>query len=140
MPLERLIYRSLNAMNVTGARSLIHFHDIVSTARRNNPKLGICGFLMFDKVRFYQILEGETTSLDALFKTITSDNRHREIVCLSREAITALTFTDWSMATFLSDQVPHPLMLSLGITSLSVLSAIDFLRFAHAFVQQDEPD
>ncbi len=70
------MYRSLNAMTVGGARLYVHFHDIVATARQRNAQAGIGGFLMFDRSRFHQILEGPEERVDVLFAKICNDNRH----------------------------------------------------------------
>jgi Sensors of blue-light using FAD len=133
MSYVRLIYRSENAMNVAGTRLLIHFHDIVATARRNNAKLGICGFLMFDRARFHQILEGDAKAIDDLFAVIANDPRHAHVECLSRTPISEPSFADWSMGAFLSDNAPHPLLAKHGIKSRMAIEADAFLRFAQDF-------
>jgi Sensors of blue-light using FAD len=140
MPLERLIYRSDNAINASGARALVHFHDIVATARRKNKERGICGFLMFDRTQFYQILEGESGDLSALYDVIVRDNRHSGVVCLSRNPIETRSFPDWSMASFFNDKPSHPLLLSFGIKSLADIPAHEFLAFARSYVQQNYHD
>jgi hypothetical protein len=129
----RLIYRSENAMSVAGTRLLIHFHDIVATARRNNARLGVCGFLMFDRARFHQILEGDAQAVDTLFGVIANDPRHAHVECLSRTPIGSPSFADWSMGAFLSDYAPHPLLARHEIVSRAPIEADAFLRFAMDF-------
>ncbi|MGL5115907.1 MAG: BLUF domain-containing protein [Beijerinckiaceae bacterium] len=129
----RLIYRSENAMNVAGTRLLIHFHDIVATARRNNAKLGVFGFLMFDRARFHQILEGDAKRVDDLFAVIANDPRHAHVECLSRTPISAYAFSDWSMGAFLSDNAPHPLQAKHRMKARQPVEADAFLRFAKDF-------
>ncbi len=134
----RLIYRSENAMTVTGSRLLVHFHDIVATARRNNAKADIDGFLMFDRTRFHQILEGPEDQIDALFAKIKADPRHTNIECLSRETITERYFSEWSMGSFLSETALHPLKTRHNLQPNAALDSETFLRFALEFVVEED--
>jgi hypothetical protein len=137
MPLIRLIYRSQNAMSVAGSRILIHYHDIVSTARRRNTKAKISGFLMFDRERYHQILEGEAEAVDSLYAQIKADPRHKNIETLGREEIAARGFPDWSMGSFLSEGRPHPLQIKHGLTATLALDSVQFLAFALEFVMAE---
>jgi hypothetical protein len=134
MPLIRLIYRSENAMSVAGSRILIHYHDIVSTARKRNAQAKISGFLMFDRERYHQILEGDADKVDALYARIKSDPRHTNVETLRREEITSRGFPDWSMGSFLSEGRPHPLQTKHGLSSNLAVDGPTFLAFALEFV------
>jgi hypothetical protein len=134
MPLVRLIYRSQNAMAVAGSRILIHFHDIVSTSRARNARAKISGFLMFDRERYHQILEGDATRVDDLYARILADQRHRNVELLLREEIDARGFPDWSMGSFLSESQSHPLQSKHGIAPASPIDPTRFLAFALEFV------
>ncbi len=138
MSVIRLIYRSENAINVSGARLLVHFHDIVATARRINAQLEIDGFLMFDRTRYHQILEGPEKAVDQLYAKIQADKRHTNVELLSREITTQRYFKEWSMSSFLSDQSRHPLRTLHNLQPNAALDAETFLRFARDFVK-DEP-
>jgi hypothetical protein len=136
----RLIYRSRNAIAVSGSRALIHFNDIVSTARRNNERLGICGFLLFDRKRFYQILEGECSTIDGLMHRIGLDRRHVDIDVLVREPISRRTFAEWSMASFLDDEGgPSARAHGLPGSSDPPMTAVEFLAFAEQYLGVDVP-
>ncbi len=137
MPLIRLTYRSQNAMHMPAQRMMIHYNDIVSTARANNPRMGICGFLMFDRVYFYQVLEGEQAAVHELYTAISRDVRHENIELLSEHAIAQPYFSDWSMASFLSDDASHPLQVKHGIKPNALIPAEDFINFAMDFVSQE---
>ncbi len=139
MPLIRLIYRSENAISVAGSRILIHFHDIVSNARRKNASESISGFLMFDRERYHQILEGEEQTIDRLWERLIKDVRHRNIEILERRAIATRGFPEWSMGSFLTGARRHPLQEKHDITPGSPLDAQKFLAFALEFVDI-EPD
>jgi hypothetical protein len=134
----RLIYRSENAMTVGGTRLLIHFNDIVAKARQHNSRANIDGFLMFDRHRFHQILEGPEEKIDILFAKIAVDQRHRNVERLVREEILQRDFTEWSMASFISNSGNHPLKQQHKIHTGAALSAEQFFAFARDFVRQDE--
>jgi Sensors of blue-light using FAD len=134
MPLIRLIYRSQNAISVAGSRILIHYHDIVSTARKRNAQAKISGFLMFDRERYHQILEGDAEKVDALYARIKTDPRHTNVETLQRSEIAARGFPDWSMGSFLSEGRPHPLQKKHGLTAKLALDGAQFLAFALEFV------
>jgi Sensors of blue-light using FAD len=136
----RLMYRSENAMTVTGSRLLVHYHDIVATARRNNTRLEIDGFMMFDRARFHQILEGPEDRIDQLFARIKADPRHTNIECLSREIITERYFLEWSMGSFLSETAVHPLKMRHNMEQNAAVDYETFLRFARDFVVEENAD
>jgi Sensors of blue-light using FAD len=136
----RLIYRSENAMTVTGSRLLVHYHDIVATARRNNAKAEIDGFLMFDRTWFHQILEGPENRIDTLFARIKADPRHTNIECLSRETITERYFSEWSMGSFLSATAAHPLKTRHAMQANAAVDYDTFLRFARDFVAEENAE
>jgi hypothetical protein len=137
MPLVRLIYRSENALNLTSTRVFVHYHDIVSTARRRNLEYDITGFLMFDRARYHQILEGEAQRVDWLYEKIGRDKRHNNVELLSRIEIPERGFPDWSMGSFLHNGRTHPLQEKHGIVQLDALGGDAFLSFALDFVRQE---
>lgn len=137
MPLIRLIYRSTNALSVTGNRVYVHYNDIVSTARRNNAKYDITGFLMFDRERYHQIIEGEEASIERLYENIIRDVRHTNLQMLERTPITSRGFPDWSMGSFLSVDRSHPVQVKHGIANAVPVEADVFLRFALDFVRAE---
>jgi hypothetical protein len=134
MALIRLIYRSENAMSVSGSRIYVHYHDIVSTARRRNREHDITGFLMFDSSRYHQILEGESAAVDQLYGLIQRDPRHTNVETLARADIFSRDFPDWSMGSFLSGGRSHPIQARHGIANGEPVGGEAFLKFALDFV------
>jgi len=63
----------------------------------NNKAINVTGMLLFDSGSFLQILEGEEEQLKKLFKTISNDRRHKNIVKIVFEAIAERKFQEWSM-------------------------------------------
>jgi hypothetical protein len=127
-------------MTAGGGRLLIHFNDIVANARSHNSGANISGFLMFDRHRFHQILEGPAEKIDILFAKIAVDQRHRNVEQLAREDLKDRDFTEWSMASFISSTGKHPLVQRHQISSGIALSAERLLAFAKDFVRQDDSE
>lgn len=91
--LVRLVYAS-HAVGVApnAARS------ILASAQRNNRRLGVTGLLVVGTNHFLQVLEGGRIEVNALYRRILLDSRHRDPVLLYY-AVTHLRFwSEWSMA------------------------------------------
>lgn len=71
---------------------------ILVASRRNNARNGVTGMLYSDGARFMQVLEGPAEAVEATFKRIHRDTRHRAIVELLRREIQRREFGDWEMA------------------------------------------
>jgi acylphosphatase len=72
--------------------------DILQVSRKNNARLGITGFLVYQDGNFMQVLEGTEQDLSELMHSIERDQRHRGVIVLLKTAITERQFPQWSMA------------------------------------------
>jgi hypothetical protein len=71
---------------------------IITTSRHNNPRLGITGLLTFGSGFFFQWLEGPEDNVTSLFKTISADPRHCNVVLLTQEdEYRERIFPNWDM-------------------------------------------
>ncbi|WP_229736785.1 BLUF domain-containing protein [Blastomonas aquatica] len=70
---------------------------ILSSARRNNPRLGITGALICRHDIYLQLLEGPPQSVDTLFQSISSDDRHLAVTLLHRADVDHRLFPEWAM-------------------------------------------
>ena len=71
---------------------------IIVTAKHHNPRFGITGLLVFGGGIFFQWLEGPRDNVTSLFKIITADPRHSEIVLLTKEdEFRERLFPNWDM-------------------------------------------
>lgn len=97
MALLRLAYVSTSTLpgNLKARDSVA---EILTSARRNNEAAGVTGALLVTDTSFAQVLEGEQAAVEATYKRITSDRRHRDIVLLLKEPISERDFPQWSMA------------------------------------------
>lgn len=71
--------------------------NIVEDSRINNEKNGLTGLLLFNSGNFMQLLEGEESVVDALYRKIEKDRRHTEVKLLLKEPITHRNFNNWTM-------------------------------------------
>ena len=72
---------------------------IIKVARAFNAAHGITGVLLFDGERFFQYIEGEPATLDALVRRIRQDVRHKEMTILLHSPLYGgRHYPSWSMA------------------------------------------
>lgn len=76
---------SLNALKV-----------LYSKARKNNSKYNITGILIYSNNNFLQVLEGDSESVDATFKRISFDTRHKNIFKVINIDIQQRIFEDYN--------------------------------------------
>jgi hypothetical protein len=73
---------------------------ILETSRDRNKAIGVTGCLVFHKLSFVQIIEGEKSHIQSLFEDIRQDKRHRDVTLLWEGKNLARNFGDWNMAYF----------------------------------------
>jgi hypothetical protein len=71
---------------------------LLRAARENNAAVGITGMLAYHDGSFMQAIEGPRSAVEALYRRIESDPRHKGPLVLLRHELTARHFGDWSMA------------------------------------------
>ncbi len=70
---------------------------ILEQSRRNNARFGITGVLLYVRGSIIQVLEGQKESLDALYKRIEQDQRHKNVTKVLSRSINERLFTQWNM-------------------------------------------
>ena len=71
---------------------------IIATAKHHNPIFGITGLLVFGSGIFFQWLEGPRDNVTSLFKIISADSRHTDVVLLTKEdEFRERLFPNWDM-------------------------------------------
>ncbi len=93
MALKRIEYYSQAATGV----EMANMGEIANALTKRNRALGVTGWLNFDGRCFFQCLEGEVKTINALYRDILTDPRHHDIVTLTNRPIDARHFQDWSM-------------------------------------------
>lgn len=85
---------------ISSARLMLQDREIssiVKASQVNNKELGITGILLYNSGNFMQLIEGEAPNVDALYKKINQDKRHRDMTLLLTENITHRNFEHWLM-------------------------------------------
>lgn len=73
MTVSWLVYRSHPSISPWPTAIL----DIVRSCERNNPQLGVNGFMLYSDEFYLQCIEGKKSKIDALGRVISADDRHR---------------------------------------------------------------
>jgi hypothetical protein len=71
--------------------------ELLLKARAHNSSLGVTGLLLYHKLSFFQILEGQAEEVTTLFSRIERDPRHHRVLLLSRKDAAERNFGAWSM-------------------------------------------
>ncbi len=99
MTICRLVYMSERNMSVS-----MDVEQIIKTSVKNNSRVGVTGFLMFDGNYFTQILEGSRASVTHTYNRIVGDNRHMNIHLINCTDVNDRLFPQWCMG--LIDAIP----------------------------------
>jgi len=91
--LVRLLYASRANQDIND----IQLAAILKQSRAHNPAEGITGLLCFSEGMFIQVLEGGRDAVNARYKRIVQDERHRDVILLAYEEIDERHFAGWSM-------------------------------------------
>jgi hypothetical protein len=89
---------------------------ILAKSRKNNAQKQIVGGLLFGDGCFLQCLEGDDEAVDALYKKIEADRRHRDVRMLVRAPIAQRSFAAWSMKYVPAERALGELLRAWGAT------------------------
>jgi hypothetical protein len=109
-----MLVRLLYASRAVSPMSEAQLSAIVKQSRQHNPAEGITGLLCYTEGIFIQVLEGGRNAVNARYKTIIDDPRHREVVLLSYEEVGERQFAGWSMGQVNLHRLNPALMLKYG--------------------------
>lgn len=90
----RLLYVSL----AVGPQTTTMTTSILKQAQAHNAAHGITGVLCQGQGFFFQVIEGERSKVNTLYRRISADARHKDVDLLLYEEITERRFGPWSMA------------------------------------------
>jgi len=90
----RLLYVS----HAAGPQTTTMTTSILLQAQKNNAAQGITGLLCQGQGFFLQVLEGDRTRVNALYRKICADKRHHDVDLLLFEEIEERLFGQWAMA------------------------------------------
>lgn len=72
--------------------------ELLAISRRNNTLNNITGLLLYDGFgSFIQVIEGDESEVERLFKHIKNDSRHTNINRIACQPISQRGFPEWQM-------------------------------------------
>lgn len=117
-PLYSLVYTSTASRPL--AKSDLEY--ILNSARKRNLEEDVTGLLLFSHGKFMQYLEGPQSGVLKIYESIKKSSLHEKIVEVSRQAVTAREYGDWSMA-FLADVDAH--LLPRGSEDATLIKGLE---------------
>ena len=98
VPSHSIQVRLLYVSRAVGPQTTTMTTSILAQAQANNAAQGITGVLCQGQGLFFQVIEGERSRLNALYRRICADTRHQDVNMLLYEEIHERRFGQWSMA------------------------------------------
>lgn len=139
--IHRLVYYSQNRIVGTPEELSAAIHAILDASRRNNPRSGVTGALMFNAGCFAQVLEGACRNVEHVFERIQQDERHGNVSVLSFAPAKQRFFGNWSMS-FAGMSVDHAVRFgSIALDTgcdLSRMSGEAIFETLHRMVVEEE--
>ena len=93
MRLKILTYTSRARLDMSDSE----LGDVHRSALNLNALDGVTGILMFDGVRFLQLIEGAEDAVDNLVERLRRDPRHSDFEVRDERFVESRSFPDWSM-------------------------------------------
>ncbi len=91
------LYRLIYASDTADYLDWIDLKEILLKSQENNATLDVTGLLVMASRKFLQVLEGPGEHLNALYRKILQDSRHKNSRLLSYTPIHERHFSEWSM-------------------------------------------
>lgn len=116
--LIRLVYASKATFETNndgdGAVLDLRIGRILTQSRANNARRKVGGVLYYGNGYFFQCLEGEATTVRALYDQICTDSRHKDAIVLVDENISARLFSEWTMKYIPAEKQIRSFLLDQG--------------------------
>jgi hypothetical protein len=98
VPSHSINVRLLYVSRAVGPQTTTMTTSILAQAQAHNQAQGISGVLCQGQGFFFQVIEGERSKVNALYRRISADTRHQDVEILHYEEIHERRFGQWSMA------------------------------------------
>jgi hypothetical protein len=110
--------------------------NILRTAQRNNPKVGITGVLIHGGGYFMQLLEGPEQAVLHLYVKILDDRRHGNCQIIQVSPMTSdRLFAQWAMGSIKSDPLEFHEIAELRKHRREVLSPQSYVEAMRVFLK-----
>lgn len=118
-PIYQLVYASKANINLGTTGINPEVSRILLKSKSNNAKRMIGGVLYYADGYFFQVLEGDPSSVKGLYQKIIQDNRHSDSTILIEGEIDRPQFSNWSMHFVASDSGIRQLLQDNGYKQFS---------------------
>lgn len=106
-PVYQLLYASAASPSLNGSEML----KILEHSREANAQRDVTGVLLYCEGSIIQLLEGEETTVESLFETISADKRHDSVQRLYNDTNAQRQFPDWTMGY---EELPASVAADIG--------------------------
>ena len=133
---RQLIYTSRVATGPHEDDALLR--SILEVSVRNNTAVAVTGMLLHHRNHFIQALEGSPDAVEAVYRRVRQDQRHRELKLLQDATPTSRSFAGWAMCGYnlgrADNEILEVLALRRGFDPqrISGSGALLLLRTVHA--------
>ena len=93
--MRRLIYTSMVAPVLQNQDALVA--SILQSSVRNNAEVAVTGMLLLYRQHFIQALEGPAEGVEAIYRRVLRDRRHRRLKLIEDAVTSARCFAGWAM-------------------------------------------
>ena len=100
----RITYASRATFNPFSSQTSHEINQILQSARRNNPQVGVVGALYYGNRCFFQCLEGRQRDVERLLAKLVNDPRHQDVKVIDQKSIERPMFQQWEMKFANMDQ------------------------------------
>lgn len=108
---------------------------LLVSARDNNRQHDVTGVLLISDAQCFQILEGPSDSVDALYATIAMDSRHRDVSLMVRARVFERIFQQGSLAEARAEAAELAEVTGVDIRSVQFKTASLGKRQATALIE-----
>lgn len=98
------MYRIIYLSSATTKFSNDEIMSLLESSRKNNEINEITGLLLYSDGNFLQILEGNKKPLDDLYKKISIDSRHKNIIKVFHGKVPERNYSNWKMGFSTADK------------------------------------
>lgn len=128
---------------VSKALSRFNETDLIVLSRRSNEtnkRLGITGYLYYDREHFLQYIESDNTQVNALYKSIEADARHQILFSIQQTSCPHRRFPNWGMNIITDSEIKEVNLETILVDTLKlsqVSGEIAESNYRHVWRQVD---
>lgn len=92
--MKAIMYKSIPSEGIEKNK----FQELLQNSQERNQLHHITGYIFLSRTKIVQLIEGDDTTIDALYNRIKNDTRHVEVSIILDKQIEKRTMMNWNMA------------------------------------------